>query len=468
MACVSGWRLITISCKTHEGIARRMTKTNPNIRIGSRSHHQTCRIILGLFCRLWAILGGTVHAESLMLENGNWFDGQGFRTASMHVQDGLFTDKPLGPVDQVIDLQGGYVIPPFADAHCHHFDSVFNIREMNAKYLKDGVYYAKVQTNSRAGAVQVASEVNKPDRVDVKYAHGGLTSSFGHGVEIYEGLALFYRTGGFDQEQIKAIRGSKQFENDAYFTIDSRDELEKKWPSVLAGKPDFIKLYLVDSGNYAQQLLRTDTVGDRGIDPLLTVLAVEKAHAAGLEVSAHVDTVFDLRTAVAAGVDELAHLPGYFIRADDQPQRYELADDDAAAVARNRVRIAVCPVAFEMFDPKSSLFDARSKEITDRVRRTNLEKLKQAGAQIIFGSDRYGDTPVADVLYLAQQNVWTPLELLKIWCEETPTSIFPKRKIGKLEPGFEASLVVLEKNPLEDVGHLQMIRRRMKQGKWLD
>jgi imidazolonepropionase-like amidohydrolase len=56
---------------------------------------------------------------------------------------------------------------------------------------------------------------------------------------------------------------------------------------------------------------------------------------------------------------------------------------------------------------------------------------------------------------------------LKIWCENTPATIFPKRRIGYLKEGYEASFLVLAGNPLEDFNHTGKIEMRVKQGKIL-
>jgi len=48
-----------------------------------------------------------------------------------------------------------------------------------------------------------------------------------------------------------------------------------------------------------------------GINPALIPPIVERAHARGLEVIAHVETREDVRLAVEAGVDQLAHVWNY-------------------------------------------------------------------------------------------------------------------------------------------------------------
>jgi hypothetical protein len=59
------------------------------------------------------------------------------------------------------------------------------------------------------------------------------------------------------------------------------------------------------------------------------------------------------------------------------------------------------------------------------------------------------------------------LELLKVWCETTAETIFPKRKIGHLKDGYEASFLVLHAGPIADFANTQKIEMRVKQGEIL-
>ncbi len=160
----------------------------------------------------------------------------------------------------------------------------------------------------------------------------------------------------------------------------------------------------------------------------------------------------------------MAHLPGYYIDLNDDPQKYELTEADVKETAKRGVWVDIAPVAYEFLDSQSSSFKPQVKERTDAVRVRNLKLLKRYKVKIAFGSDRYGSTPVNDVLYLRKLSVFSNLEMLKIWCEDTPRNIFPNRKIGLLKDGYEASFLVLNGNPLEDFDQIKNIKLRFKQG----
>ena len=408
-------------------------------------------------------------AKNYKFTNGNWFDGKTFKKKTFYSVNGIFSNKKPKQIDETIDLKKGFVVPPFADAHCHHFDSKYNVTQQIEMYLQAGVFYAKVQTDVRSGALEVADKVNRPTSVDVSYSHGALTSSFGHGVEVYEGLALFRRTGGFTPEQEKKVRASHLRENDAYYIINNAEDLEQKWQKILAGKPDFIKIYLLTSEDYESKKRNLDNirVGSIGLDPRLVPEIVRKAHAANLKVSAHVDTVTDYRIALEAGVDEMAHLPVYYIDENDDPQRHLLTETDAKETAKRGVWVDIAPVAYDEFNPQNPSYKEQIQKRTDAVRVQDLKLLKRYKVKIAFGSDRYGSTPVNDVLYLQKLGVFSNLEMLKIWCEDTPRNIFPNRKIGLLKNGYEASFLVLEGNPVMNFAEVKNIRLRFKQGSQL-
>ena len=90
--------------------------------------------------------------------------------------------------------------------------------------------------------------------------------------------------------------------------------------------------------------------------------------------------------------------------------------------------------------------------------------LKKHKVKVIVGSDSYRTTSLPEALYLSTLTVYSNAELLKLWSEDTPRAILPGRMIGKLEPGYEASFLVLEKNPVEDLSNVKTIVLRVKQG----
>ena len=88
--------------------------------------------------------------------------------------------------------------------------------------------------------------------------------------------------------------------------------------------------------------------------------------------------------------------------------------------------------AYEMFNPQSRSYDAQLTARTHAVRVHNLKLLLKHRARIVC-SDRYGNTPVDDVLYLQKLDVFTNLQPLKAWCEATSEMIFPQAQNRPLQ-----------------------------------
>nr|MDQ3805125.1 amidohydrolase [Acidobacteriota bacterium] len=100
----------------------------------------------------------------------------------------------------------------------------------------------------------------------------------------------------------------------------------------------------------------------------------------------------------------------------------------------------------------------------DEVHRHNLRLLRAAGVTLAVGTDDNNRTAVEEALNLDRLGVFDRLALLRLWVEDTPKTIFPARKIGKLRDGYEASFVALDGSPLEDFAAVRRVRVRFKQG----
>ena len=213
-------------------------------------------------------------------------------------------------------------------------------------------------------------------------------------------------------------------------TIDSEADLERKWPTLLAGKPDFVKIYLQHS---------EDAKANRGLDAALVPLIVGRAHRDGLRVSAHVTSAADFRTAAAAGVDEITHLPLAL-----------LTPEDAELARRKKITVV------------TTVLSHRPNEgFTGHA--ANLALLKRSGVNVILGVD--SDPMVIDeALAVSRLGVYTNVELVRMLTAATPRAIFPARKLGRFENGFEASLLALDANPLEDLAAIRRVSVRVKQG----
>lgn len=94
----------------------------------------------------------------------------------------------------------------------------------------------------------------------------------------------------------------------------------------------------------------------------------------------------------------------------------------------------------------------------------NLKLLAEHGVTLAIGSDDPSDTSLKELESLRGLGLFDDGALLRMWLQATPRPIFPGRKIGSLEEGFEASFLVLDGNPLEDMQNVRKMRARFKRG----
>src|SRR5687768_16521554 len=99
-------------------------------------------------------ISGVSAGRVIELANGRWFDGERFVPKTLYSVGGIFAAAAPARVDSVIDLQGGYVIPPFAEAHNHNIDG--DPASLNRKYLSEGVFYAQNPMNVLRARERVA------------------------------------------------------------------------------------------------------------------------------------------------------------------------------------------------------------------------------------------------------------------------------------------------------------------------
>lgn len=396
---------------------------------------------------------------SLELRNGLWFDGTTFRPMTRYTANGRLMDRRPEAVDSVIDLAGGYVVPAFGEAHNHN--AVPSDTSIARRYVDAGIFYVKNPNNFARDREAAVGRFNTPTSIDVAFSNAGLTGPGGHPIDLVR------------RNVARGVWRPEDGEGAFYITLASLADLEEKWPRIVAVRPDFIKTYLLYSDEYARRLEDSTTIGWRGLDPALLPHIVRKAHDANLRVSTHVETAADFRAAVAAGVDEINHLPGFRPERNDPAtgyanlDRYRLTESDARAAARRS--IVVVTTVSELLEILDRVIreGGPQGEAAGRVRGLivdNLRLLRDAGVRIAIGSDRYRTTSVPEVMALRATGVFSDTALLRMWSIDTPIAIFRGRNIGHLRAGYEASFLVLDGNPLGDFDAVRRIRMRVKLG----
>lgn len=402
------------------------------------------------------------------LRSGLWWTGADFVPRTMYSVDGVFSSRAPARVDSALELDGLYIVPPFAEAHTH---MIAYERSRVGEFLRDGVFYALVMNVHRSAIGESFTWFNRPNSVDLAFATLGVTASDGHPTQMGLRTATLEETDG-----------------DWVTIVESPADLEAKWPTLRDANPDLIKLFLLYSERYEERHGDTTlAMRHKGMDPALVPSLVERAHEAGLRVAAHVRTAHDFRVAVEAGADIIAHLPGFSMgptslaqledaerMADiEHPEWFRIRPGDAARAAERGVTVIptirrLGGTAPDTLDPGlrsrlQRLYDVREEVVTG-----NLRLLRQHGVRMAIGSDAGEGTPVPEALVMHESGVFTEGEVLRMFAENGPRTVFPGRSIGRLEDGYEASFLALRGDPTERLEHIRDIELRFKQGRPLE
>ena len=399
--------------------------------------------------------------------NGRWFTGKDFQSTTFYAVNGVLTkQKPPGTIETV-DLQGGFVVPAFADAHSHFPSTEQNFEMANRAFLQAGVFYVLNAGGDADKENPLRSKLGATTTVDVVFAHSVFTCPGGHPKPYLEYLNEHGAEFG--------VPFAKSKLEDHYFRmIDSLADIDQEWPQFLSTKPDFVKLIFVFSELYQSS---DGSEKSMGLRPELAAELVHRAKTAGLRTGAHIEDAADFHNAVAAGADMVMHLPAFPDPLDRQAayrnkanweERYTISASDIEFAARRGITVVTTAAALsaENFENPNPLTALNENEKRFRkIMIQNLQLLKDGGVRFAVGSDtKPGSGALAEIDFLKDATVFSNLELLKMWSEATPRAVFPQRKIGALQEGFEANFLVLAGNPIEDFSQVKTIRIRVKQG----
>lgn len=375
--------------------------------------------------------------------------------------NGIFTGRQPKQINETVDLKNGYVIPPFAEAHSHKLDIKSELAEQELRFIKEGTMYVMVLTNGANNAIVNRRLFNKPGALDVLYANGGITRTGQHPAFAYErnasGIAEWWLP-----ENTKIIQSARKEENNSYWFFDSIEDVDKKWNAYVASKPDIVKIYLLDVKNNA--------VVSKSISEEVAAYVTKKAHDAGLRVAAHIETFDDLKIGLKIGVDIFAHLPHYgYDPYRLNPAQPTFSQEELKTIRKRKIVVIPTLALNEEFSIARNAGNNYQGEL-DLVRLNKVIEfqkkttgtLRDASFIFAIGSDRDSLTP--ELNYWVKNNIFDSAFTLHTATVTTPQIMYPKRKIGLLRDGYEASFLVLDGNPLLNFEEVKNIRLRFKQG----
>ena len=366
-------------------------------------------------------------AQDLALVNASVVDvtdGTVTTGATVVIADGQIQSVGQGPAPsgttRVIDLEGKYVTPGLLDAHVH-----IGSEEQARRALRSGV------TTARSMGVAHYVDVGLAELIRHGHAVGPELLSAGYHVRPTPPEAFYLDHPEMARYRADGIRGPE-----AVGAMVSR---------VLDRGVDFIKTTSTERAGLAE----TDPRKQLYWEDELTRMT-ELASARGIPVSAHAHGDAGGRAAVVSGVTSVEH--GSYL----SPETLAIMAD------RGTYLVPTIAIVTDLVSPGGDYDVAplivRGRHMLPRLRET-ATTAHELGVKIVAATDTgYGPGSVIRISHELQELVaigMTPLEALQAATTVAAELFGIGDRTGRLQEGYEADLVVVERNPLEDIDAMQ-------------
>jgi imidazolonepropionase-like amidohydrolase len=212
----------------------------------------------------------------------------------------------------------------------------------------------------------------------------------------------------------------------------------------------------------------------------------EEAHRQGLQVWSHsVVGPAGADDVIAARVNVMSHAIGLLLPDDWSLETHGSLFVDSSLLGTERLerRLQGMREAGILLDPTLAVFEERLRRLehSDRVRETRrslaelMRTVHEHKVGIVAGTDLPLPTTVADppALFwemdlLRDWSGMTPIECIQAATLHGARAIGIESTAGSITPGKLADLVILERDPTEDLANLKSIRFTMRHGQIIE
>lgn len=420
-----------------------------------------------------------VSEDAILLRNATIIEGTGadaLQQTDILIEDSLIT--AIGPnldtagIASVIDLTGKTVVPAFISAHVH-VGTLKGTASAGKNYTRENIL-RQLKKYADYGVLNVLSMGT--DRPLV--FENGLYDSLKNGR--FEGASMYSAGYGFGAPQGAPPMGSAM---DKVYRPDSITEVAGKIDSLASLQVQAIKIWVDDFGGEVKK-----------IDSSIYKTIISEAHKHNITVVAHAYYLSDAHQLVADGVDVIGHSirdqevdDSLLTQMKEKGVKYipTLTLDEFAYIYALKpdwiddtfFKEALEPGVYEMIisaDYQKKMQEAANYTKNKAAFETaliNLKKIFDAGILVALGTDS-GASPVRaqgfaehrELALLVQAGL-TPLQAITVATRNAAEVLKIDDRFGTLEKGKIADLIVLNRNPLDDIKNTQMIEAVYKAGR---
>lgn len=386
---------------------------------------------------------------------------------------------PLPKGLPIVDGRGRYVVPGLVDAHVHFFQS-------GGVYTRPDVIDLRAH---RPYEKEIALLKERLPRTFARYLLCGVTSVADVGgpfwnFEVRDRAAespMAPRVAAAGPLVSTVARPELDLGDPPIVRVSGPEAARELVRRELVRRPDLVKVWFIYRPG-----------DDVAIGRALVAAAVDASRKAAVRVAVHATELETARAAVEAGAAVLVHsvwdkpvdeafvrllkdrgvvyVPTLFV-----PEGYRLALSGTWTPTAAEARWGD-PEVMATFAELTSRPDFKPRPPRpgaaeqDRNGRENLKRLADAGVIVAAGTDagNIGTLHAASIfreLRLMVEAGMSPAQVLVAATRNGARVMGRERELGTLEPGKLADLLVLAKDPLEDIGNLETIEQVVKGGR---
>jgi len=379
-----------------------------------------------------ALVGGRVHPspDSAVIP-----DGVVLVTAGRITAVGRRADVAVPAGSTVVDCTGGTVLPGFWNSHVHFIAPAFRqAATAPAQQLTDGVR-AMLTSHGVVHAIDTGSYID-----DTLVLRRRIESGEVPGPSI-----------------LTASSGLAPMGGSPYYILPARlPELTDAASAaqLVAGQidrgADFIKLF---TGSFAQR----DAIVVMPVEVVRA--ATEAAHRRGKLVFAHPSNSAGARAAIEGGVDVLAHT--FPTELDGRPW-----DRALPGMMRERGMSLVPTLKLFPYELRRLGLPANVVEIVQGNAQAQLRAFAELGGQVLFGTDVGYMTdydPTDEYVYMTRAGL-SYAQILTTLTMAPAARFGATARTGRLAPGLDADIVVVDGDPAGDIRALARVRSTLRRG----
>ena len=387
--------------------------------------------------------------ERTVLQGAQIFDGTGAPPASadVAVEGESIVEVGVGlDGDRAVDLSGRWLMPGLIDCHVHVMTSTINLLKRAATPFSLQFYEAigNLRATLRAGVTSVRDAGGADEGVK-RAVDTGLIA----GPRMRIAVQILSPTGGHADGWFPSgmdLRFSGEHPGRPGSVCDGTDGVLRKVREVIRAGADVIKICTTGG-----VLSERDEPGASQFLPAEIEMIVAEAHAAKLQVMAHAQGNEGIKNALRHGVRSIEH--GIFL------------DDEAIDLLKRNDAFLVPTLlapkgVMEAPDGVSAESLRKAGEVME-VHRESIARAAEAGVRIAMGTDsgvvahgRNGEE-LAEMVAIGMR----PADALQSATRIAAENLGIADVAGTIEPGKLADLIVLDGDPLDDIGLLSSPER---------